>query len=194
MDLIFIRHARSVQNKEIGPSNWEIFKEGELDINKLATEEEIKKIDVLYCSGELKAQLTAQGLVKALQKEKIIELHVDKRLNEVNRDQGVFFESEETFRQAVKKGFQAKDQPVYSWEPATLALDRFKQFIDDIHRNDELNTKIVGIVSHGTIMSLYFGLLGNYLHDPELLFKKWSKTSFCGWGKIVDGTIRQELT
>ena len=194
MDLIFIRHARSIPNKNVGPSKWGISKEGESDITQLAIEEDIKKIDLLFCSMERKAQLTAQGVAKALGKEQILDIRSDKRLNEVQRDQGVFFDSEEAFKQAVKDSFEQKDQAVHSWEPVTQALNRFEEFMQELLHKKELQDETVGIVSHGTIMSLYFAKIGGYDNNPDELYKKWSTTTFCGWGKIVNGAIIRELS
>ena len=193
-DFIFIRHARSIQNKEVGPSHWTISEEGIKLILKLAEVPEIRNIDILYSSTELKAQLTANNLVKALHKKDFSLVQLDKRLNEVDRDNGTLYSTEEEFKLAVKKSFLEKNKLNDNWEPVANALTRFNDFMNELQKRGGLHDKTVGIVSHGTIMSLYFAKVGNYYDNAELLYKKWSQTTFCSWGKIVDGKIARDLS
>lgn len=193
IQFIFIRHARSIQNKSLGPSQWIISAKGEDEIQNLSNEPEIQKIELLFCSAEKKAQLTAQGLVTALQKDSFPAILIDKRLNEVDRDKGVFYATEDDFKQVVKRGFQEKDISIGGWEPATQALERISAFMNELEQKEELKDKIVGIVSHGTILNLYFSKKGGYYDNANLLYKKWGQTAFCGWGKIVNNKIIREL-
>lgn len=191
---IFIRHARSIQNKKVGPSLWTISEEGKIDILKLSEEPEIQKIEVLYSSTELKAQLTAKNLVNALHKNNFPPVQLDERLKEVDRDNGLFYPTEEEFKQAVKRGFLHKEKSYDNWEPAANALTRFNEFMNGLLKQDDLQNKTVGIVSHGTIMSLYFAKVGGYYDNPDLIYQKWSQTTFCGWGIIVDNKIVRDLS
>ena len=192
-EVIFIRHARSMQNKAVGPSHWTISQTGEEDIIRVVKESDIKRITRIYCSEELKAQTTAQGILKALQKEQTLTIIRDRRLNEVDRDQGPYFEQEVEFKEAVRRSFEEKNASYHNWEPATAAFKRFEQFMNEIEKQDLGQEELIGIVSHGTILNLYFAKIGHYYDQPDTLYKKWSQTRFCGWGKIVDGQIVREL-
>lgn len=86
------------------------------------------------------------------------------------------------------------DQPIHSWEPASSAVTRFEQFMTELLAKKEFNSKTVGIVSHGTVLSLYFAKVGNYIYDPDLLYQKWNKTTFCSYGIMIDSKILQELS
>ena len=176
-----------------GPSNWTLSKEAEEDIARIAKEPDINRITKLYCSEELKAQLTARGILNALEKGSKLSIIQDRRLNEVNRDQGPYFELEEEFKQVVRRSFEEKDTSYHNWESTTAAVNRFEQFVNELEQQNQIKNEIVGIVSHGTIMNLYFAKIGHYYDQPATLYEKWSRTRFCGWGKIVDRQIVQEL-
>lgn len=65
--------------------------------NLVASVPELQKLDYLYSSEEPKAKLTAVGIVRALNRETLSPIHFDKRLNEVNRDSGKFFDHKDQF-------------------------------------------------------------------------------------------------
>lgn len=142
----------------------------------------------------MKAKLTAKGIINTLSEKKIDGPIIDKRLNEINRDTGPYFETEEEFRTVVKESFTKKDVSFYNWEPATAALDRFTAFMNELKDKTKYTNKTIGIVSHGSIMSLYFANIGGYIDDADVLYQKWLKTTFCGWGVIENETIIRELS
>ena len=193
LECIFIRHARSVQRKDTGPSFWTISDQGRKEIITLAQEKDIQELDLLFSSAERKARLTTEGICRELLNKKTIPLMIDSQLNEVNHGTGIIFDDIEQLKYTVRKSLMNKDQSYNSWVPATSATLRITGFMDEQLENYVDRDSKIGIVSHGTIMSLYFGIIGRYYGQPEELYKHWESMPFGASEKIVDNKIFREL-
>ena len=71
-------------------------------------EPKIQNIDVLYCSTERKAQLTASGLMKALSKENFSDLRIDKRLMKLIRIRVNFNQVKKNLNKQLEEDFLKK--------------------------------------------------------------------------------------
>jgi len=125
-------------------------------------------VDIIISSTEKKAIQTAFYLTKKTEKE-IITISA---FNELNRGEKVI-ETVEEYRRCVKAIFN--EAHVSGWETAETALKRFR--IEIVKIDQEYTEKTILIVSHGIILTLYFG----YLLALEIcnLFERWEQFKFC---------------
>ena len=188
---IFIRHASPIIDKSLSPREWILSKEGEKQVVQLTREGVVHQIDLLVSSQERKAILTAEGIRNALDHKKIPEIITDKRLNEVDRTKGPFFDTFHEFKTNVKKTFIERDKSFFTWEPIESAVARIIDCIDELQTKYSTKHKTIGIVSHGTIISLYFAKVGEYYDNPAQIIEKWENMPFCAWGLIAEGKIQR---
>lgn len=190
---VFIRHAKTIPEKNVLSYLWDLDQDGEGKIAKIANLKIIQELDYLYASTEKKAIETAKGVTKKLPKMKFSNVVTDPRIREVDRSRGKFYENPDEFKMIVKESFENKDQSIHNWESCVNALNRFIEFIRDLELKYASTDVTIGIVSHGTIMALYFAKIGNYYSDVTKLFKMWEDMPFCAWGIITDNKIIRNL-
>ena len=167
----FLRHGETVKDPERPSTEWQLTQETELELRKLATDPLYSKIKIIYTSHEDKAIRTA---VHFFEKLKICPV-ISTGLEEVHR--GNTFLTDEDFKKLKRLKLEDLDSNPDGGESARTALTRFVQtikHIDESHRNEHIL-----IVSHGTILALYFAYLKN---DYAELYLYWSKIPFCGVG------------
>ena len=69
-------------------------------------------------------------------------------------------------------------------ESGRNALNRFKIGIEKLE--EENNGKTILVVTHGTVMSLYFAELLNELPNA---FLRWQKLKFCALGEVENNKV-----
>ena len=99
-------------------------------------------------------------------------------------------------KEQIKEEFEAEkvkqlkdlDYHAFEGESGKEALARFKQGIDQILK--ENIGKIILVVTHGTILNIYFAdLLNTYDKLPE----RWQKTAFCAYGVVENGIVAKDI-
>lgn len=179
---IFLRHAETQKNPDINATFWDLTELGKIQAEKTADLPIMNKVDVIYVSIEKKTSLTAKPLSKKINKK----LNSLSFFNEVRR--GNKFLTKEDFE--IEKIKQLKDLNYHAFdgESGNEALERFKLGIEQISKNNV--GKTILIVTHGTILNIYFAyLLDSYDKLPE----RWQKTNFCVYGIVENEKVLKDI-
>ncbi len=180
---IFIRHAKTLVDKEIPIEDWILTDAGEQQAQKIAESDQYDDVDFLISSQEKKSYLTIDPLAKKLGK-KIIQIQ---ELGEIQRPGSEKITKEE-YEEMKVKIFKDLDFTMYEWETANHALERFKKAVEKIDQSYEDKTII--ICAHGTVMTLYFAYLQNQLDN---LLSRWHGLEFGAQGIVKDGKVIKDI-
>ena len=181
--LIFLRHAETKKDKDAPVSKWSLTGEGKKRAQDLAKTSIFDDVDIIISSSEKKAIETAKPFAERLGKE-IIQIT---ELGEIGRDKGGLLSKEE-YNTMKARIFEDLDYTAHGWETARHALERFKSAVEKIDK--EYECKKVLIVSHGTVMSLYFSELQN---DLKNVFSRWKRLGFCDWGVVKNDDVVKDM-
>lgn len=180
--LIFLRHAETKKDPLVNAANWGLSDKGKSQAEEVSNLSEMQNIDCIYVSEEIKTTLTIEPLANKNNK-KIIALG---NLNEVRR--GDKFLTKQEFEDEKVKQLDNLKYKAFGGESGIDALDRFKEGILNI--SNENIGKVILIVTHGTVLNIYFAdLLNKYDNLPE----RWGKTSFCAFGITEDGKVVKDI-
>lgn len=179
---IFLRHAETEKNSEINAACWKLTESGKVQAEKVSNEDIFLNVDMIFSSEEDKAYLTALPIAQ----KNALNIVRDKSFNELRR--GDKFLSQEEFERLKREKLIDLDCAFDGGETGNEALDRFKKSIELIEKKN-FEKKIV-IVSHGTILALYFFELMNRYGD---IFSRWKKMEFCAWGVVRRGIIEKDI-
>jgi broad specificity phosphatase PhoE len=182
--IFFLRHAITIIDEDTPVEKWEIAKKGKEKMSKIVGSGIFDEIDIVVSSKEKKAIQTATFVAERLGKE--IITYSD--YNELRREGG-YITSKSEYEKQVRLIFEEGSSEIKEWEIARNALDRIIK-VTDLIDNQYSNMKIL-VVSHGIILSLYFGHLLNVNKDEY--FKRWKKMEFCGWGIIKNKKVVKDI-
>jgi len=180
--IIFLRHADTQKDPSLNAALWGLSKEGKKQAEETANLSIMNEVDVIYISEEKKTVLTAEPLAKKLGKE-VTSLS---SLNEVKR--GDKFLTKEEFETEKVKQLKNLDYHAFDGESGKEALARFKQGVEQISKENV--GKIILIVTHGTILNIYFADL---LDAYDKLSERWQKTVFCTYGIVEGGKVMKDI-
>ena len=181
-NIIFLRHATTKFDPKKPAHKWILKDEGIEQIRKLCDDEIFHDVDIIISSDENKAIQTAYYIARKTEKEII----TNSALNELNRGEMVI-ETDREYRDCVRAIFS--EIHVGGWESAENALKRFRSEITKI--DQKYTDKIILIVSHGIILSLYFGHLQSI--EKSKFFERWEQFEFCSWGIVEDNKVTKDL-
>lgn len=180
--IIFIRHADTQKDPAVNAALWGLSEKGKEQAEEMAKNPLVDTIETIYTSEEPKTTLTAAPIAKKLSKE----LYPFSFFNEVARGDKFLTKEEfeaEKVRQLTDLSFKA-----FGGESGFQALERFKKGISQV--TEENKGKTICVVSHGTVLNIYFAdLLQTYDQLPE----RWGKTAFCAYGVIENGIIKKDI-
>jgi len=180
--LIFLRHAETEKDPLANASTWDLSEDGRRQAKEIAGIPIMNSVDAIYVSEERKTALTAEPIERKIGKE-IQPMYF---FNEVRR--GDKFLSGDDFK--LEKARQLSDLSfeVFDGESGLEALNRFKKGISMVMEKNDGATVI--IVTHGTILNIYFAdLLGVLEELPD----RWRKTSFCAYGIVKNGRVVKDI-
>jgi broad specificity phosphatase PhoE len=180
--VIFLRHAETEKNPSVNAVFWVLSEKGITEAKKVSELPVFNTIDIIYTSEEKKSILTAEPIAQKNSKN-IQSVHF---FNEVVR--GDKFLTKEEFEQEKKLQLLDLDYKAFDGESGNDALKRFIQGVDSIVR--ENNGKTILIVTHGTILNIYFAYL---LNKNDILPERWNKTAFCAYGIVKDGKVIKDI-
>lgn len=180
--LIFLRHAYPEKDPLINAAKWSLSEEGKLQAQKVSEMPIINFVDVIYVSEENKTFLTVEPLAKKLNKKPQPLSY----FNEVKR--GDKFLTKEEFKLEKVKQLLDLSYTAFDGESGMEALLRFKQGVEFVTK--ENNNKTILIVTHGTILNIYFA---NLLNVYENLPSRWDKTNFCAIGIVENDKVVQDI-
>lgn len=180
--LIFLRHAHTQKDPSINAAKWVLSENGNKQAENVSEMPLMNSVDVIYVSEEQKTFLTVKPLAQKLNK-KPQSLPF---FNEVKR--GDKFLPKEEFE--VEKIKQLKDLScsAFDGESGMEALLRFKQGIEFVIKENQ--NKTILIVTHGTILNIYFAdLLNAYNELPN----RWNRTVFCAVGVVENDKVIRDI-
>jgi broad specificity phosphatase PhoE len=155
--LILIRHSNSKMDQNLPPHNWGLTDEGRARCILLAAQLAIHNPGIIITSDEPKAVETGEIVAHELG----VPFNSAVNIHEHRRKGGVIL-SQEDFFDKIRELFEVPEHIVFGLESAQQASDRFSKAIQSIMTN--YHDRNVGIVTHGTVMSLYYGTLTD--EDP----------------------------
>lgn len=180
--IIFLRHADTEKNPNLNAALWGLSEEGKKQAEEVVNLPIINEVDIIYVSEEKKTALTVEPLVKKLGKEAIPLAF----FNEVKR--GDKFLTKEEFEAEKVKQLKYLGYHAFGGESGREALVRFKKGVKRILK--EKTGKTILIVSHGTVLNIYFAdLLNVYDKLPE----RWQKTDFCAYGIVENSIVTKDI-
>ena len=180
--LIFLRHAHTQKDPLINVAKWGLLEDGKQQARKVSEMPIMNSVDVIYVSEEQKTFLTVEPLAKKLNKKP----QALQFFNEVKR--GDKFLTKEEFESEKVKQLTNLSYAAFDGETGIEALARFKIGIDFVV--GENKNKTILIVTHGTILNIYFAdLLNAYNELPN----RWDRTVFCAVGVVENGKVVQDI-
>ena len=180
--LIFLRHAHTQKDPLINVAKWGLSEDGKQQAKNVSEMPIMNFVDVIYVSEEQKTFLTAEPLAKKLNK-KPQSLSF---FNEVKR--GDKFLTKEEFESEKVKQLTNLSYSAFDGESGIEALARFKQGVEFVIKENQ--NKTILIVTHGTILNIYFAnLLDAYGELPN----RWNRTDFCAIGVVENDKVTQDI-
>lgn len=179
---IFLRHGETIKDPTVHPKEWKLTPEALTVINEYINLDIFKQVNFIYSSTENKSVATLRPIATALSKE-IIEV-----ANFVEIGRSPKFLSDEEFLIQKKRQLTEHQSEVDGGESAEHALNRFKEGIEQIEKDHDGQTILVG--SHGTVLSLYFA---DILNQMDQAYERWGKLPFCAYGVIKDGKVEKDI-
>ncbi|MCR4285420.1 MAG: histidine phosphatase family protein [Candidatus Kaiserbacteria bacterium] len=181
--IYILRHGETIKDPSIPAIEWKLTPETSGILDAMAVEERFKNITAIYTSSEHKAQKTAEpfGLHLGL------DVITKDGLEEVKR--GSTFLTDEEFQRLKRENLELRDSNLDGGETANQALKRFITAVSVIN-SEHQNAEIL-IVSHGTVLALFFSYLKN---DFENIFEYWQNIEFCALGIVKDGVVFEDIS
>jgi broad specificity phosphatase PhoE len=151
-ELILIRHSQPRVDQKLPPHQWVLTAEGRARCISLAARLAVYGPGVVVTSDELKAIETGEIVARELGIPRYcgLDIHEHRRSGGVLLDQAAFDDK-------IRNLFAHPGCLVFGLETARQALDRFSTALPAIM--DAYPDQNVAVVSHGTVMSLYYGAL-----------------------------------
>lgn len=178
----FLRHAETKKNPNITAVEWGLSELGINQAEEISESGIFNDVNIIISSGEEKAFQTAKPIAEKLG-QKIIQMA---EFNEMKR--GDKFFAREEFEKLKREKLEDLDCKKDGGESARQALERFERGVEKI--NKLYDGKKILIVSHGTILSLYFAKIADKM---DSIYDRWQKTQFCAWGKIGEGRVEKDI-
>ncbi|MHA2027768.1 MAG: histidine phosphatase family protein [Candidatus Hodarchaeales archaeon] len=183
--LYFVRHAETKQDPDVPSQYWALSNVGRDQANALQFVPDFQVVQEIFTSNQKKAFTTAQPLAKHLN----LPIRTTKDLEEVRAP--TKFLTDEEFFDYKRQLFHQLEYSIENSESCYEALARFEQGIVEITENNP--ERILLIVSHGTILTLFFAKLQNFLDNGEKVYTKWKNLEFCVWGSINQGKVIKNI-
>lgn len=188
MNILFIRHSKSLINPDIPINTWGLSEEGVDLAKKLSNLNELKELDIIYASLQPKALETAILATKNIG----IPIKIDDRLTETTSFTNKFVNLEQ-LEKNTKEYYSNENTSINNGETVNEALARFNTAINDIV-TAEKDEKNLGIVTHGNILASFvvqytkgdaFELVEK-IRQPDVSVFNWETKQFTSFfGDII---------
>lgn len=179
----FLRHGETIRDKNSPAVLWPISEETKSELSKIAKQERFADLAAVYASTELKAKQSAQPFAEVTS----LEVLTLEGLEEVHR--GDKYLSDKEFKDLKRKKLEDRDCNPDGGETSNEALTRFKDAIAKIDKEHD-DAKIL-VVSHGTILALYFSDLKN---DLKNVFAYWNSIPFDAVGVVKNSEVIEDIS
>lgn len=180
--IIFLRHADTKKDPSLNAALWELSGDGKKQALEISKNPEMLNVDAVYVSEERKTLLTAGPILEKISKQaQALAL-----FNEVRR--GDKFLPKEEFE--VEKNRQLADLSYRAFDGES-GIEALKRFEEGIMQVSAINKgKVILVVTHGTILNIYFASL---LNLQGKLLERWNKTGFCAYGITENGKVIKDI-
>ncbi|MGY5876431.1 MAG: histidine phosphatase family protein [Candidatus Thorarchaeota archaeon] len=179
---LFLRHAETEIESKRHVTLWDLTENG-LEQTRILVETGVfDGIDFIIASKESKAIKTAEPIADRLG----VLITSSPAFNELDR--GNNYLSLEQYQSNVKAVFENFNSSVSGWELAADALERFEKGI--LSLEDKYDSKKILIVSHGLVLTLYFGSI---IGEMDHCFQRWSKLKFLAYGVVEDRRVIRDI-
>ena len=178
-----LRHGETQFTREKTSNEWSLSPNGISQVIEVSESGCFDDIDVIVSSMEEKALQTAMLIANRVHKE--ISVNFD--LGEHDRRNSGFLEQNE-FDEAIQYAFTNMDQSKRRWETAQDALDRFTNAVNEIDSKYEASNILV--VSHGTVLSLYFA---NKMRTLDNVYDRWKTLDYCSWSIVQGRQVMKDI-
>ena len=148
MQLILVRHSKTLQEKSKSNLLWQLSPEGIQLADALSQNQLIKNVECLYTSDQTKALQTALLLAK----DNYIPIKVFPQLTEATSITNGYFENYEA---RVAQWHNTTEDRINNGETAKEALSRFNEIIENVVSVSQRIYANIGIVSHANVLSLF---------------------------------------
>ena len=176
--LFLLTHAHTQVQQTQDVRQWGLSAAGQQQAERLADLPLWHDVAAIVLSSELKTRLT----VDAVLARHPLPVLVDARFDELQRPGWT-----DDYATQVQRAFAAPTQAAGAWEPAAMALARFRTGLAD------LCTRFAGatlaLVGHGLTLSLYRAHVLGY---EQVRFTEWQQLSFAAVA-LVDPVAEQWL-
>lgn len=179
---IFLRHAETIKDPAIHPKDWSLTPDALKKIEEYLKKKFFAGVTKIITSGENKAYSTGVPVANSMG----INVEQMTEFNEIGRS-GKFLTDQE-FLVQKKKQLTDLDTEVDGGESGRNALERFKSGIAKLESENEGQTFL--IVSHGTVLTLYFA---EQTGKWERIFDRWKRLPFCAIGLVEDNKVVKDL-
>ena len=180
----FLRHASTQMDENKPVDKWILTEEGRKEIQDIVGTGIFDDIDIIISSSEKKAIQTAYYLSERIGKD----VHLNPDLRELHRG-GEYIETKEEYETRVWRCFNNPSDCSFGWETIEKCLERIQRAITRF--DDRYTDKKIFIVSHGIILTAYFGELLDL--PKEEMFERWKKLQFCAWGKVENNKVIKDI-
>ncbi len=167
--LILVKHSLPRVLEDVPAREWKLSDEGRARASALAEKLMGYRPEVIVSSLEPKARETASILAENLG----LEYQILDRLHEHDRSSSPHYSNEE-FQKLIREFFERPAELVFGNETADQALERFRRAVNSVLNSHQ--DKVVAIVAHGTVISLYVSWLAGC--DGYELWKELGLPSF----------------
>ncbi len=184
--LILVRHSISKIDPTLPPHQWGLTLDGRARCSLLANRLADHRPEVVITSREPKAAQTGELVARQLG----IPSLAAEGLHEHRRQAGGSMDLA-AFQAKIETLFAQPDQLVFGLETAQQALDRFRIALQAIMTDRP--ERVVAVVSHGTVMALYYGAISGC--DPLVFWRKLGMPGFytVSWPGLVVNSQTLEI-
>jgi broad specificity phosphatase PhoE len=179
---VFLRHAETLKDPSVHPKEWRLTQDGITKIEGYLKRGFFKGITKIVSSGENKAYSTGVPIAENMG----LEITQMNEFNEIGRSP--VFLPDDQFLKQKKRQLTELDTQVDGGESGRDALQRFKSGIQNLE--EQYNGETILVVTHGTVLSLYFAELNNKF---ETIFNRWRRLPFCAIGVVRDNKVEKDL-
>jgi broad specificity phosphatase PhoE len=181
---IFLRHGETIKDPNTDVTEWTLTHDALNTLQKHIDNSKFLEVTKVVSSIEPKAITTAKPVANLLG----LDIHTVSEFCEILREKK--FLTDEEFLDQKKRELTNLDKIENGEESANDALKRFLSGIEKLE--SETSGETILVVSHGTVLTLYFAHLLNLLNTGEL-FSRWQKMGFCAVGKVHGGKVVEDI-
>ncbi len=187
--MIFVRHCHTLLDMNKPASEWNLSPQGLIQARNLIFHPILtgeSQINQIICSSEPK---TMQSITPFLDHWNLSSM-LDAEFDEVRNDS---LPTADYQQYLAHKAFTFKHHSSFSesQESCEHALERFNRGTKNLTQRFPQGTVL--IVSHGTILTLYFAQLQGDLENGEKMYRQWVNLQFGAVGVVENGQITKNI-